>query len=430
MRMLHRKPGRIRSCAGILAAVIIGLNIDAATASAYINTTYELGSELGLGNATYQYSDLVNSYKTSSIAYSRSIINYEIEFYNSELASENYWSIYNQYIDLVEKRTQLQELKKSYLEYKATTTDASVLAEIDSQIDTIDTQIQQYDSSIHSYRSSMAEAKLQEEIEQFYKNNKAMLQLEAQNKLTNGFLKKCYSLILLKEQQEYYNAYQDYLTLVQRVETIKCQKGLANQVSLDTAEANLIKNKVTIEKYKASYTSTYTYIQSETKISDKAKVVLPLSIDKKEYKLEWTITQFENKNASLAQYKYLKQCYQDYLYSNSGSYTLYKQIELKIKDYQLQYEELKYDIGAYVTDAVNSYHNAFLSFASAEKELQLANKNYNIAIIKKQHKKATELEVSKANYETLAAEVTYYQCVYDIIGWQNILDNNLYGVTP
>lgn len=371
-----------------------------------------------------------NSYKTSSITYSRNIINYEIEIYNLELASENYWSVYDQYIDLVEKKTKLQELKESYLEYKATTTDETTFAKIASEIDTIDTQIKQYDSSISSYRSSMADAKLQEDIKRFYKNNKAMIQEEAQNILTNKFSKKCYSLILFQEQQEYYNAYLEYLTLVEKVEHIKYQKGLAISVSLDAAEANILKNKLTLEKYKDSYASTYTYIRSETKIKDDAKVVLPSSIDKKEYHLDLTITQFENKNARLAQLKYMKQCYQDYLYSNHGTYALYKQIELKIKDYQLQYDELKTEIEAYVTDTVNSYNNALLSLASAEKELQLANKNYKISGIKQQHKRATELEVSKANYESLASEVAYYQSIYDIIIWQNILDNSLYGVTP
>ena len=426
---MHRKKRKqtwIRYCAGIVVLIILGVNMLEAATAASISTTYEIGS----GSSVYQYSDLIHNYKIFGISYSRNTLNYEIKYYDGELATENYGTTYTQYIDLIEKRAQLQGLKDTYLEYRATTTDAAVLAEVDSEISSIDSQIVQYDASISSYRSTLAEANLQDDIAQFYINNKVMLQFEAQNKMMNEFMKQCYSLILITEKQRYYNEYQEYLTLVQKIENIKYNRGLIDQVTLEKAEVNILKNNLQIEEYKDAYYLSYIDMKSETKINDNARILLPISINKKVYNLEQTIAQFENRNTSLLQLKHLKHCYLDYFNSNSGSYMLQKQVELRIKDYQLQHDELVIDIEDYVTDAVSSYNKSFLSLESTEKEVQLANSNYSKTMLKKQHKRATELDVCKAKYEVAAAQVAYYQSLYDIIIWQNIIDNNIYGVTP
>jgi hypothetical protein len=50
--------------------------------------------------------------------------------------------------------------------------------------------------------------------------------------------------------------------------------------------------------------------------------------------------------------------------------------------------------------------------------------------MKRKHKIATQLDEEKAEYEAKASVVSYYQSIYNIIIWQNILDNNIYGEAP
>lgn len=413
-------------CICLLLLIMLGLHSDSTGVSAAVNTTYELGS----GDNRYKYDDLLYNYQTTGISYERNTLAYQIEVLNSTLAAENYSSSNIQYNEATTKLSQLKELRESYIEYKATTEDPKLIAEIDAQIATIDAQINQYDSSVYSIKASMSEAKLQEEIKYFYNNYHVFLLQEAQNKLKNDFLKKCYNLLLVKEQQEYYETYQEYLGIVKKVEEIKWQRGNTDFTSLDLAKSNLMKNELAIEKNSASYSSAYSSIKLDTNMKDNSKIILPLVINQKEYNLELTINKFVNNNTGLLQLQNLKQSYQTYQNSYYGSYTINKQVSLKIKDYQLQYDELKANVKAYVTDTIFSYTNAFASLAAADQELQLATKKYNIASVKKEHKKATDLEVSKAKYEIEAAQVLYYQCVYNIIVWQDILDNCVYGVTP
>jgi hypothetical protein len=416
----------IKRYACLILSVIMSLNINGASASVAINNSYEVGS----GDVIYQYEKLLGDYKISSTSYYRNTLIYEIELYNSDLATEKYSSIEYQYSEAVEKKAELQELKDLYIELKTTIEDEDLLAEIDSQLAAIEAQINQYNSNIGTIQTSMAEAKLQEEIMKFYKNNHNLIEQEAQNKLIYEFTKKCYSLMLLKEQQGYYEAYHEYLKTVEKVENIKYQMGLTNLSILDLAKLDVHKNSISIEKNGTSYNSIYTYVKSEVNLRDNVKIILPISISNKQYNLEQTINQYLNNNANLAQLKHIKQCYQNYLYSNYGSYTLYKQIELRIKDYQLQYDQLILSIEAYVTEALFSYEKALYNLDLSEKEVQLAIKNYNTAVLKKENKMSTELEVMKAKYEREAAEVTYYQDVFDVIIWQCILDNSIYEVTP
>lgn len=287
-----------------------------------------------------------------------------------------------------------------------------------------------YDSNINALLLSKSEAKLQDDINRFYKENKALVQQEVQSKLTNEFIKKCYSLIIMNEQNDYYEAYKEYLQVEDKVEKIKYQRGLVDKTALDVSEVNLQRNTLDMGKNNISFTSTFSYIKSETNINDNTRIILPISIELKEYNLEQLIIQFEKSNSSLVQYLHLKKCYENYLYSNYGSYTLYKQIELKIKDYQLQYDELDHNIRSYVSDAILAYQCALQNMSLAEKKLQIADNNYNIVLVKKDHKKATELDVKKAKYELEAAQVSYYQSIYDIKIWQDILDNHIYGATP
>ncbi len=87
---------------------------------------------------------------------------------------------------------------------------------------------------------------------------------------------------------------------------------------------------------------------------------------------------------------------------------------------------MKNSINAYVEEAILSYHHAFDVMEAAKLELQNKNNKYNIVKIKKDHKKATELELQQAAYEKDKAELDYYQSYFEILIWENIIECEIY----
>ncbi|MHB8132519.1 MAG: hypothetical protein ACYDEX_26490 [Mobilitalea sp.] len=439
---------------GVLMSVLV-VQLSGGSAKAGVMISYELGT----GDKEYKYEDLLNNYQMYSASYNRYSITYQIEALNATIASETYSSISNQSTDYIIKLAKLRETREEWIVYRdslsplLTTSDAeeaskstsaastvqvnnaaddsALIEEINTQIATIDEQILQYGKSINSTQLSMADAKLQKDVADFYKLYQEIILREVQNKLKNEFLKKCYSLILTKEQQEYYQSYQLYLETVRDIEKIKYRRGISGFTALDIAETNLLKNDMEIEKKETTYDSIYNSVKTEANLNQKSKMVLSFSQEKKIYNSENTAAQFLYNNTNWYQLLNFIGCYKNYLSTaGSGSMTQRDQMKLKINDYELQSDELRTNIKTYVKDAILSYENAFESLNVAEKELQLKTKHLNIIIAKKEYKRATELQLRQARYEKEAAEVAYYQSGYDIVVWQNILDNSIYGVTP
>lgn len=398
--------------------------------SGYMAQAAETGEyELGTGDKVYKYEQLLNNYQACSSSYRLNSIACQLDELSETAASENYLSIQDQYLEAVSYAAKLKETKNSYLAYRETAQDEDVIAEIDAQLETIDTQITQYEKTISSYRVSMTDAKLQDDISAYYVANNSIIQKETQNKLKNEFMKKCYSLIITKEQQDYYQSYGKYLKTFEQVEEIKYKKGITESSALNLAKNNLLNNDLDTIKNQSAFDSVYAYIQKETKLTDNIKISLPLAVEYKAYDLEQTVSSFVSNNASLLQLQNYIKSYKNYLLNNTG-YTSYQQASLQIENYQLQYDERKADIRTFVKEALHSYDYSSQSLAASEEVLNLKIKQYNIVNEKLKHKKATELELNKAEYEKEAAEATYYQCCYNMIIWQNILENNLYNITP
>lgn len=395
-------------------------------ASSSINSTYELGS----GTTVYQYDELLKKYQSSGTTYNRNMISYKIKQYDGELAAESYQAVNAQYTKSMEELAQLNNTKDQYLEYRATLTDPDALANIDAQIDAVNAQIQQYNSNVNTLKSNMLDAKLQEEVNKFYSGNEYIIKQEAKAKLENEFLKQCYSLILYSEKKDYYEAYQEYLKIAKRVEGIKYELGLSDEQAFKAAETNLLKNIINIVNYQSAFDSAYNQIKEDIGQKDNFKIALPLKVGKKDYNLERMQNAFENNNVSLKQLQYMAMCYGNYLYSNNGSNALREQISWQISDYNLQYQELKLNIKTFVSNAISAYGQAFDNLEMAEKDLQLATKNYEAVVAKRANKRATDLDVSKAKYEVEAAQVAYYESIYNVKVWQDILDHTIYGASP
>lgn len=408
-----------------IIVIICQLISNTGTAPASSSNSYELGN----GNISYQLDQLISAYKSTDAEYKHDMLSYEINYYDSDLALENYNSVNYQYSQAVEKQAKLQAIKSVYQNYLTTETDPDVIDQINSEIENIDNQIEQYDSSIASISSSKSEYKIQKDIEQFYKDNITLLKQEAENKLFNEFLKKCYNLIILNEKQDYYEAYQKYLDAEYAVATIKYKKGLIDFSSLQLSETNQTKNSIDMQQNNDLYKSNLASIEKKTGIQDSDKIVLPISITEKVYDVENITSTFENNNSSLIQLLYLKKCYQDYQYTNYGTYTLFKQIGLKVQDYQLQYDSLRNEVEKYVKDTIASYQKSWRDYELSSRQVKIAENNYNVFVLKKEHKIATQLDVEKAEYELEASQVSYYQSLCNVIIWQYILDNHVYGET-
>jgi hypothetical protein len=386
---------------------------------------------IGSGSRVYQYEELLGYYQLNSPAYQKSRVTYRIEALNATLATEGYDTINREYTDVLVKLSELNSTRSALKAYAAETTDSAVLEEIDIQLTAIEAQINQYNKNAGSARVSLAEAKLQEQVAEFYDNNEYLLTSKVQVELKNDFLRKCYGLILMKEQLDYYIAYQSYLNTFREVQAIKYQKGYISQVALEEADANLLKNEVVLLKKQAAYDTSLASIQQETNLGNDISFSFKLSAVRKEYKLEELQTIFLSKNIGLRQLANYTNSYINYRDSGyAKSQALTSQIDLKIRDYDLQEEALRTDIKNYVKEAIASYENSFRTFEMAKSERKLKTKQLEIVTVKKAHKRATELEVNQASYEKEAAEINYFQSYYDIIVWQNILDNHIYGAVP
>lgn len=419
------------------------------------------------GNKTYSYMELETWYEINSITYMRNKISYQIEALSGDIASENYESLNHQYITLQQKivelnntRKQLVEYKNSLLlmedkvdeteldiessmrtdidtelgnnstgEYDNTTEIGELIQEIDTQIAAIDIQLKQYTDSKYTTSTSVSSAKLQDETQAFYNKYQQVLINESQIRLKDEFLKKCFGLIVIKEQTDYYIAYQQYLSLLSSVETIKYKMGYVTKNKLDTVKLDISKNDNMLLSSFNQYENARDYIDNETNISKNATLQLKMDMKEKSYDENITISRFKANNTSYMKIQHYLQSYQNYQNSGSFSYSTYKQILILIKDYQLQLNEFDANVKSYVKGAIQSYQYAFKVKAEAREELNLKIEKCSIVQKKYDNKKATLLDVYQANVERESAEIAYYKSCYEVIVWENILDNCIFRGT-
>lgn len=432
--MKHKRYIRLWIKQGIICIFIITLfnALNSIRVSAE-NNVYIIGG----GEEVYNYQDLLNRYEINSPAYNRNSLTYQIEALNGTISSETYDGYSNQWAGISQTITELNSTREELIAYKnliLAQEDADntiLLEEIDDQIAEVDAQIEMYSSSMNSVKENTAEAKLQKEISSFYSIYQQELIRKGQRLLKNDFLKSCYALIINKEQIDYYNSYQEYLDTAYEVETIKYKKGVSTQEKVNNASIDIQQNETSKLKYQNSYDTTLKSIQTETGISKNVALRFDMSFYEKNYDEDQTFYQFINCDTDYMQLLSLVACYQNYLgLDGMTSDAVYKQVGLQIQDYQLQIEELTNNIKTYVGVAIRSYHSAFRAKETAQNILSAKEENCRIVKAMLDNKKATILELKKAYVDKESAEITYYQCCYEIIVWENIIENGLYGASP
>jgi hypothetical protein len=417
----------------------------------YINAeqiTYIIGGT----NNKYTYEELKNYYEINSTSYLRSTITYQIETLKANLITDKYNNINSQYLYSLQRISELNAVKSELNEYKNKLMSSKnvengqdnnlmnsyseieditiILGEIDKQIAAIDEELIQFEKNINTLQISVADAKLQEDISSFYQKYQTTLIKESQNLLKHEFLKKCINMILSNEQIHYYNSYQTYLDLQYKTELIKNEYGLSTGLKINEIKLESLRNTNILKKQVNNYKTIKSYIENETLVNKKATLVFDFPIYEKYYNIDEVFSNFIESNTHYKQLVDYERSYRNYIKDNVNiSSNLYQQIELQIKDYNLQAQELKYNIYAYVEEAMLAYHHAFDVFETAKLELKNKNDKYNILKIKKEHKKATDLELQQAAYEKAKAELDYYQSYFEIVMWENIIEFEIYIVT-
>ena len=410
--------------------------------------------EIGYGDTIYNTQDLFSIYEENSITYQRNMMYYQIQELTGLIADESYDSTNSQYVDVLQKITELNEAKEVLINYRnlliaeeealydtveeedlekdvSDTDTTSIIAEIDAQIASIDLQLLQYKSNKGTLEMNLAEAKLQEDIADFYSDYNLLITKEAKNKLNNEFLKSCYSLIIYKEQLDYYKSYQNYLSLVSEANNIKFGLGLITQLTLDTNISNKLKNSIATMENQNIYNAIFQSIKNNSSIPDNTRIRLNLVNNKKQYGEETVISKFISNNTGYLQLENYVRSYQNYIGSaGTRSYSSYRQTELRISDYKLQIDELKNNIRTYVAKAIKSYELAFQSMETNQRELLVNDEICNTIKTKLEHGRASRIQLQQAIYEKEAVEVKYYQSCYEVVVWQDILDNNIYDATP
>lgn len=430
--MPSRKPFYIKH---IVLFLIISFCMQSVVYASADNSNNNSYYEIGYGDTVFSLQDLLSRYEGDSATYQRKMIDYQIQTLSGIIADESYESVNSQYLDVLQKIAELNEAKEALITYRdSIPTDEgseSLIAEINAQIASIDSQLSQYVSSSGSLKVSVAEAKLQEDIADFYTDYQSLITIEAQKSLKNEFIKNCYNLMIYKEQLNYYNSYQNYLNLIIEADTIKFKYGLITQTTLDEDSANVLQNNITVAENQYAYDALLYSIKNETSTPDNTKIKLELTNTKKQYDVEATVNLFTNNNSNYYQIQNYIRSYQNYLGSaGTASNSSFRQAELTINDYQLQKKELEANIRAYVKSAIKSYDKAFHSREASWKALQVKINAYNAVKKKLEHKRASRIQLQQALCEKEAAEVKYYQSCYEIAVWQDILDNYIYGATP
>lgn len=391
---------------------------------------------VGKGEEVYNYQDLLKKYEENSAMYIRNSISYQIEALNATIADETYNNYYNQYASILLQIAELNSVRKELITYRDTLLlnqeeNSFVIEEIDDQIASIDAKLEQYNSSKNTLQTSVADANLQEDISSFYNTYQNALIKESQNVLKNDFLKMCYGLIINKEQISYYDTYEEYLAILLKIENIKYKLGRSNQLDINKVKVDIAKNEMSTLKYENMNDDTLALIQTNTNMNKTAKIKLTIPLVEKTYNYEQVVRQFMNNNTKYIQLQNFVISYQNYLNSASiKSAAQIKQIELQIKDYQLQMIEFNYALKTYVKKAINSYKSSFKAMKVAKQELIVKEEICNSIKAKIKYKKGTTLELNQAYVQKESAEIAYYQYCYEVVIWENIIENSIYGASP
>lgn len=163
--------------------------------------------------------------------------------------------------------------KDSIISYTIDDSEEKEYAQIyQSQIVTMEQEIKVLNNTYLSSSSSYYNNTLDAELKNFYVVNRSLFEQEEKNRLKYEFLTNILSMMVIREQQEYCNSYEEHLITQKKVESIKAKYGLnteGNNLSIDVERD---KNYATLESLLNSYEYIVHLVEEETTLSNRQMI--------------------------------------------------------------------------------------------------------------------------------------------------------------
>lgn len=297
-----------------------------------------------------------------------------------------------------------------------------------SQITTAEQEIKALNNTYLSSSSSYYNNTLDSEIKNFYVVNRSLFEQEEKNRLKYDFLTKLLSMMVIREQQEYCNAYGEHLKTQEKVESIKEKYGLKTDSNKISIKVDIDKNRAMQEGLSDSYEDIVRLVEEETILTNR-QMILEYDLQAHGYSLITLEETFLERNTTYLKSKHNIQAYQHYMNSGINLSSLEKQqIEEVIKSYEIQKGLLEQEIRRYVKSLLNTYKQTISNLEVLDKEL--SGIYQQIASYEKAYKngRITLLEVETKRLQAREKETEFYKAVMKKQQLEYIIENYIYGV--
>ncbi len=415
------------------------------------------------GGKIYSFQDIMSRCESYGLDYQVNNLQNELQAAKALTAEETYTDAYSDYLNIEAKIQELKATKENLTttknellaQYSGATVNESdssesstdrnnenessrgntaadintVIAGLDTELNRIETELASYQKSADTLGRSSSDAKLSQDLAEFYKTYQGLLTQEGKNKARHGFIQNCLNLIIDQEGIKYYAINQEYIKLQKQIEETKYQHGFSTKARVDDIFLNLKESdSLSFEKLE-DYDFLIAYVKRETGIADNDTIQYDIPLNLKSYTVTNTVNSFMENVSSYLQLKNMETSYQAYLSSGAMTSTAYRhQIELTVESYKLQRLQLERQIEDYVKKAINSYAGAFRKMESTKTELDVADNKCKTIEDSFRYKRATEMDVKKAYLDKQSVSLKFYNSCKDVVLWEDILDNNIYLV--
>lgn len=302
------------------------------------------------------------------------------------------------------------------------------LKEYQSQFDAVCQQISSLNDTYSSINDQYYGYLLESNLNHFYIINRELCEKEETNQLLYEFYSNILSLVLLKEQQKYYDCYEEHLRTQEKVEKTKLKNGMSTMLNLSNVQNALLKSCTEKNELELSYDSGFSLIYDEIG-QENIDIVVELDTAKKTYDSTKIIETILKENTTYQKLQDMILVYRDYMVS--GAYiTLGEQQQINelISSYETQKVLLEKSVERYVESILKSYDQSVLVVNANVNHRKSLEQQCQMVKEQKEHGRATLLDVESAALQLSENEVNYYNALVKKMKYEYILDHCLYGI--
>ncbi|SHO52986.1 hypothetical protein [Anaerocolumna xylanovorans] len=407
------------------------------------------------GGKAYDFRDVIGRYESYGIDYQINRLQNELQAAKALTAGDTYNNARSDYLYVQAKIQELSAAKDRLLDSKnkllAQSSEAMAVGEsntsegdtpaagseaedikalimqADNQLSAVEAEIASYQKNAAVLAKSASDAKLSQDLAEFYKNYQNLLTQDGRDKARHSFMQSCLNLIINEEGIKYYTLNQEYIGMQKQIEDIKYQHGYSTKGRIDDISLSLLENDRLFGEKQNDYNFLSSCIKRETGIAENDTIQFNITLDHKNYTAASKVNAFMDSTPAYLQLKNMETSYQNYLSSDAMASSAYRrQTELTVESYRLQKVQVGRQIEDYVKKAINAYEGAFRKMLSAKTELDIADNKCKIIEESFKCKRATQLEVKKAYLDRQSVSLKFYSCCMEVMQWEDILDNNIY----